>query len=250
MSEQIEFVATNDGSNTLYSKEYNQHYHNRQDGALNEALSKHVIPALNHHKSKKKIVILDICYGLGYNTLATLYYIKQNNLDVEVEVYSPELDTKLLHSLENFEYPEEFETFSSLVKSLSKEFTYKDSIITIELYNGDAREYLHSLIQRGIHFDIVYQDAFSSEVNHTLWTKEYFQDVSNLLKEDGIVTTYSIATPVRLSMYENGLEIYEILNEKNKKSTIALKQKDSDKYKYIDMELKKQRNPIAQSLKD
>ena len=33
-------VYTKDGSNTLFSKFYNQHYHNPDDGAINEALTK------------------------------------------------------------------------------------------------------------------------------------------------------------------------------------------------------------------
>ena len=75
-------VATKDGSNTLFSKLYNQHYHNPDDGAINEALSKHIIPAFTFHKDKRELNILDICFGIGYNTFSTIYYCLQNNLDV------------------------------------------------------------------------------------------------------------------------------------------------------------------------
>ena len=73
-------VPTKDGSNTLFSKLYNQHYHNPDDGAINEALSKHIIPAFTFHKQKKELNILDICFGIGYNTFSTIYYCLQNNL--------------------------------------------------------------------------------------------------------------------------------------------------------------------------
>jgi tRNA U34 5-methylaminomethyl-2-thiouridine-forming methyltransferase MnmC len=69
-------IETGDGSNTLFSKEYNEHYHSTKDGAINESLYKHIIPAITHHKDKKSLKILDICFGLGYNTLATLHYNK------------------------------------------------------------------------------------------------------------------------------------------------------------------------------
>ena len=46
-------VTTQDGSHTLYSEKYNQHFHNTEDGAINEALHKHTIPAFHFHKSKK-----------------------------------------------------------------------------------------------------------------------------------------------------------------------------------------------------
>jgi len=78
---------------------------------------------------------------------------------------------------------------------------------------------------------------------------EYFNDIYKLLKDEAIVTTYSIATPVRLSMYESGLNIYEIQGTNKRKSTIGLKNK-SDLYKYIDMDLKKQRNKEAKALRD
>ena len=243
-------VLTNDGSYTLYSELFNQHYHSCRDGALNESLQKHVIPALTYHNTKKQLFILDICFGLGYNTLATLYYIKQNNLDIEVFIYSPEFDTDLLEMLGSFTYPKEFDRFKDIIIALSRTKHYKDQKCKITIYNADARIYLKKLLLDGIKFDIVYQDAFSSDVNKSLWTKEYFADIVKLLKKDAIITTYSVATNVRLSMWENGLNIYEIVSN-NRKSTIALNKKEIDQnYKYIDMILKQQRNKVAKSLKD
>ncbi|MFW2582201.1 hypothetical protein ACN5OZ_11490, partial [Aliarcobacter butzleri] len=68
-------VTTLDGSNTLFSTKYNQHFHNTEDGAINEALSKHIIPTFFYHQNKKELNILDICFGIGYNTFSTIYYI-------------------------------------------------------------------------------------------------------------------------------------------------------------------------------
>ena len=252
----VEYVITNDGSNTLYSKEFDQNYHSQKEGALNESLSKHIIPSLTYHKDKKELNILDICFGLGYNTLATLYYIKKNKLDIKVNIFSPEFDKELLLSLKDFNYPEEFKEFEKIIKTISQELYYKDENITIEIFNGDAREYLKSLdntTKETKGFDIVYQDAFSSDVNRLLWTQEYFGQIKSLLNDDAIITTYSIATPIRLSIYNNNLTIYEYKPESSNRITIALNKKDIHKdmkYKYIDMELKQQRNKTARALKD
>lgn len=246
----IEFVPTNDGSNTLFSKEYNQHYHSCRDGALNESLIKHIIPALNYHQQKQKLVILDICFGLGYNTLATLYYLKKQKLQKQLHIYSPELDPALIKSLKEFVYPKELEEFKPIIEQISKELYYKDQNYTIEVINQDARKVLSDLNDQNITIDIVYQDPFSSDVNKTLWTVEYFDDIVKLLDSNAIVTTYSIATPVRLSMYESGLYIYETKTD-NRKSTLAFKTKQEiHPYKYIDMKLKKQRNQKAKALRD
>jgi tRNA U34 5-methylaminomethyl-2-thiouridine-forming methyltransferase MnmC len=95
----------------------------------------------------------------------------------------------------------------------------------------------------------VYQDAFSSDVNRELWSVEYFNDIFKVSNEDVIMTTYSVATPVRLSMYEAGFEIYEIKPLK-RKQTLAFKYKVSINAKYIDMEHKKRVNKEAYAIHD
>ena len=244
----FEPIQTNDGTHTLYSREFNQHYHNRKDGALNESLSKHIIPAFGYFEGKKKeLNILDICFGIGYNTLSTLYYIKKNNLDIKVNIYSPEFDLELIHALKDFKYPKEFEGFLPVIKILSKDLFYKDEKIMIEIFNGDAREYIKKLDN----IDIIYQDAFSSDVNKALWTVEYFHDIAALCSDDAIITTYSVATPVRLSIQRNGFSIYDYASEGTNRSTIALNKKEKDlRYKYVDMELKLHRNPEAKPIFD
>lgn len=238
-------VKTNDGSNTLYSSTYNQNFHDENTGALSEALSKHVIPAFTYHHKQHHYKILDICYGLGYNTLATLYYVLTEGLNVSLEIISPELDLELVQSLEHFEYPKEFEILQPIIQALSQTQHYNSDQFNITIGIGNAREFIQKLDE----VDIVYQDAFSSEVNQELWTKEYFDDIYQLCKDDTIITTYSIATPVRLSMYEAGFEIYEITPVK-KKQTIAFKTKQNVDAKYIDMELKKQNNKEAKAIYD
>jgi len=46
----IEKILTNDGTATLYSKEFDESYHSQKDGALRESLEKHIIPAFKFSK--------------------------------------------------------------------------------------------------------------------------------------------------------------------------------------------------------
>lgn len=238
-------VTTKDGSNTLFSTTYNQHYHNVDDGAIQEALYKHVIPALSFQTHKTHLSILDICFGLGYNTFATLYYIVSNKLPITVTIYSPELDSKLIDSLAEFTYPKEFKSIAPIIQSLIKNHVYQDEQFQIELFIGNAREYVKHLKN----IDVVYQDAFSSEVNHELWSVEYFKDIYQLCATDAVITTYAIATPIRLSMFEAGFEIYEHIPTK-RKITLGFKHKQEIIGKYVDMKLKQLRNPTAKALYD
>lgn len=69
---------TNDGSVGLYSAKYDDIYHSAT-GALTEAYEKFIYPIdwdiLLMHDN---INILDICYGVGYNTKSFLNFIYEN----------------------------------------------------------------------------------------------------------------------------------------------------------------------------
>jgi tRNA U34 5-methylaminomethyl-2-thiouridine-forming methyltransferase MnmC len=245
----LQIVKSNDGTNTAYSKEYDEHYHSINDGALNETLNKHIIPSFNHVKKyhdKNEINILDICFGLGYNSIATLYYYKKNNFNKKITIYSPELDLKLIQSLADFEYPKEFEEYTNIIKTLSQNLEYKNENIYIKIFNQDARAMIKN---SDINFDIIYQDAFSYKKNHTLWTKEYFEEIKEKCNKDIILTTYSQSTYVRMGLFENDFYIYENQTNNTRNGTLAFLKPQQD-LKFIDMIKKQQNNPDAKSLKD
>ncbi len=227
-------ALSEDGSYTAYSKEYGEHYHSTKDGALHESLLKHVIPALELKKGLVEINILDICFGLGFNTLATLYYAREQKIQSKINIYSPELDAQLIKSLLNFTYPSEFDALTPIINSLVEEGVYRDDFISIELFIGDARIYLKELMREDIKFDVIYQDAFSPSANPILWTKEYFKDIASLIKEDGIVTTYSIAFKTRLALYENAFHLYINSGDNFRDATLASKTKLVD-FEVVDM---------------
>ena len=239
-------TLSNDGSFTAYSKEYDEHYHSTKDGALNESLFKHVIPTFKIQQNKKEVNILDICFGLGFNTLSCIYYCKKNNLDIKLNIYSPELDSNLVNSLNDFTYPEEFLNLKHIVKSLVQKSIYKDDSISIELFIGDAREYIKKFNN---FFDIVYQDAFSPSTNPMLWTKQYFYDIKIAMKKDGILSSYSTALRTRLALYENDFNVYLNTGENFRNATIASFIK-LDSFKEVDMLHKISCNPDTKPLKD
>ena len=245
-SELHTMTLSEDGSYTAYSKEYEEHYHSTKDGALHESFVKHVLPAMQAKEKQDEIVILDICYGLGFNTLATLLYFKENNLTSKLRIYSPELDEDLVKSLQSFSYPKEFESFKEIIDDISEYGIYQDEQIYIEVYLGDAREYVKKFVHK---FDIVYQDAFSPSTNPMLWTKEYFKDIKRSIKDDGILTTYSISLATRLALYENDFNIYLNIGESYRDATVA-SLSCLENFKTVDMPHKIACNPDAKSLRD
>lgn len=241
LSPKQETVSTFDGSHTLYSEQYGEHYHSVRCGAFHESLHKHVKPAFSFQKDKRHIKILDICFGLGYNTLTTLYYLKETGLPCSVEIHAPELNRDLVRGLMDFRYPDELLVFRPILQTLCQEGRYQSEGIQIDIHFGDAREVVPKL---GGNFDVVYQDPFSPQKNPELWTLEYFQMLAEIMEPSGVLTTYSQASRVRMGLHQSGFFVYEYQSElaELKKGTIATF-KTIPEYEPIDMNLKKERNP-------
>ena len=95
---------TNDGSVGLFSPEADDIYHSTY-GALSEAYEKFVLPANLDvfFKTNNKIKVLDICYGIGYNSKSFLNFLfekkylkilkNKKNKNFFAKILSPHIDT-------------------------------------------------------------------------------------------------------------------------------------------------------------
>ena len=71
---------TEDGSIGLYSYADKDVYHSKF-GALTEAWEKFILPSGINNNSNKEIKVLDVCYGIGYNTKALIsFFINKNKI--------------------------------------------------------------------------------------------------------------------------------------------------------------------------
>ena len=75
-----EFYYTQDGSIGLYSYADDDVYHSKF-GALTEAWDKFIIPSNIDKKINQvnTIRVLDVCYGIGYNTKALMSFVINHN---------------------------------------------------------------------------------------------------------------------------------------------------------------------------
>ena len=82
----FEFYYTQDGSVGLYSYADDDVYHSKF-GALTEAWEKFVIPSELNKKlnQQEAIKVLDVCYGIGYNTKALMSYIINENKIIKIK---------------------------------------------------------------------------------------------------------------------------------------------------------------------
>ena len=75
MDDELLLYYTKDGSVGLYNSTISDVYHSAY-GAYSEACNKFINPAQisSYLNTNKKINVLDICYGIGYNTKSLLNY--------------------------------------------------------------------------------------------------------------------------------------------------------------------------------
>jgi len=243
----LKTTLSGDGSRTLYCDAVSEHYHSTKDGAFSEALYKHVLPAWQYRiMGRSEVTVLDICFGLGYNTLVLIWYLRGQGYQGRLQIFSPEYDLKLLASLADFPYPDALLGLSPIIQELAKNLVYQDANLTIEVIAAEARNWLAGFKDR---VDIVFQDPFSPVHNHNLWTREYFAELRRIAADDLLLTTYSTATAVRMGLFENGFYIYENRPAAKVRSA-TLAALTPLPLPEIDMVLKQQRNPLAASLQD
>ncbi len=190
----MEPVATQDKTFTFYNEKYQEHYHH-PFGAATEAIKKFVEPSLPHIKDKQKIVVYDVCFGLGYNAAALLDAIA--GTDKTVLVYGFEIDEEVLGQLKQLETP--FQSFHKILEAIEKG-EYKDKNVTIKMVIGDVRSTLKGIEKA----DVVFHDPFSVSKCPELWTPEFFALLYKNMNKGGMLTTYSCARKVRDAMRSAG----------------------------------------------
>ena len=225
MSE-LKEVLTKDGSITLRSNIFQENFHSLE-GALKETEIKFINPSDLKRFNDKSLNVLDICFGLGYNS-ASLFnnLIRQNSF---INWYALEIDKKPLDyfignkSFQKLWHPKVFKIF----KALSKNSKYKDQFFECDILWGDAREKIKN-IPANIKFDLIYLDGFSPQKCPQVWSVEFLSKVSQKLNPQGYLITYSCSAAIRRTLKDFGLNIFNIksnLISKNlwSNGTIAVK---------------------------
>ncbi|PLZ98691.1 hypothetical protein CEN50_10460 [Fischerella thermalis CCMEE 5268] len=211
MSESDNFTPelTADGSFTFFSQEFGEAFHSHY-GARQESFLKFVEPTQLALKAKYKpmLRLLDVCYGLGYNTAAALQTIWSVNPNCYVEVIGLEINTAVPQSaiahrlFENWDYE-----YTNILSQLAYEQKVQTNRLQATLLIGDARTTVQEVYGLGFQADAIFLDPFSPPQCPQLWTVEFIQQLTLCLQNDGILATYSCAAAVRTALLTAGLQI-------------------------------------------
>lgn len=204
------FVLTDDGSYSINSREINNKIEtlHTSTGAISEAFEKFIKPMKFDYSSD--IAILDICAGLGYNSSAAIDDFLKNssnsNLTIDmVEISAATLACGLLvpspikaHDITRKAI--ENELIKQNYAALELEKTEIPENIDINVYIEDARQTVQKLEDNS--YDAIFLDPFSQNMAPELFSVEFFNEFRRIIKDTGIVATYTSSAPVRAAFIE------------------------------------------------
>ena len=231
MSELIE-VLTKDGSFSLRSIFFQENFHSLL-GAFEETKIKFIAPSDLERFKGKSLSVLDICFGLGYNSASLLNeLIKQESY---LNLYALEIDKRPLeYALKNKYFNKLWAPkVKKILNSLYLNDSFDDQFLNCRILWGDAREQINN-IPDSTKFDLIYLDGFSPQKCPQVWTIEFLSKVTQKLNPQGYFITYSSSAAVRKTLRNLGLEIFTIKPSFNKKTfwsqgTVAIAKFDKNK---------------------
>ena len=199
---------TQDGSFTFFSTEFNEAFHSHY-GAKQESLLKFAIPTQLPILAETGFVrLLDICYGLGYNTAAALQTIWQVNPHCRVQVIGLELNPIVPQAAITDQLCDSWdEKYIKILTQIAFEHEIQMDYLQANLLIGDARSLILQVHKSGFQADAIFLDPFSPPQCPQLWTLEFIQKVSECLHENGLMATYSCAAAVRTALLTAGLAV-------------------------------------------
>lgn len=209
------FVLTDDGSYSINSKEINNKVEtlHTSTGAISESFEKFIKPMKFDYS--KDIAILDICAGLGYNSSAAIADFIKNSADSNLKVDMVEISkaTFACGILVPSPIPEhnitkkaiEDELVKQNYASLSLEECEIPENIDINVFIEDARQTVQNLEDNT--YDAIFLDPFSQNMAPELFSLEFFKEFRRIIKDNGIIATYTSSAPVRAAFIEAGFYI-------------------------------------------
>lgn len=209
------FVLTDDGSYSINSKEINNKVEtlHTSTGAISESFEKFIKPMKFDYS--KDIAILDICAGLGYNSSAAIADFIKNSTDSNLKVDMVEISkaTFACGILVPSPIPEhditkkaiEDELVKQNYASLSLEECEIPENIDINVFIEDARQTVQNFEDNT--YDAIFLDPFSQNMAPELFSLEFFKEFRRIIKDNGIIATYTSSAPVRAAFIEAGFYI-------------------------------------------
>ena len=197
-------IITADKTESYFNEAVGESYHSHK-GAVEEAWQKYVLPCkIKELAQKGSLKILDVCFGLGYNSAAAIDAALQENPFCLIEVVGLENDVAILQNIQEVHPP--LSCYPLYKKIISPAFTVAEKGMRVRVLLGDAREMVKTLQENT--FDAIFFDPFSPQSSPQMWQADFFKEIQRVMKPTAILATYSCARIARENMSKGGL-LYE-----------------------------------------
>lgn len=201
-------VLLEDGSITLWNETYRDYYHPKS-GAYRQAKELFIEKSDFRNRLKKGDVrILDIGFGMGYNTFHALE-VAQSLAQNRVYVKALDQDRMLLQHSQAM-VPNA--SHVALLDALFNTKTYDDVFCKVEFLNMEAR-YGITLLEES--FDVIFLDPFLESNNASLVTFDFFTMLRKHLKADGVLVASTSLQAVHDGLMLAGFDVCVANDEKS-----------------------------------
>ena len=127
----IKKIITADTSETYLNEQVGECYHSLK-GAAEEAMQKYAIPCKIKELAKTgSMRILDVCFGLGYNSAMAISVALEENPHCKIEVIGLEYDAEIISLIQEVNPPIAFYQFYKSLTPQQLEFAQGNVIVKI-----------------------------------------------------------------------------------------------------------------------
>ncbi|MFT5700507.1 MAG: radical SAM protein (TIGR01212 family) [Desulforhopalus sp.] len=198
-------IKTEDDSITFYNDTFKEHY-NTLAGARSEAEKKYIIPGdLANRLRNGQVQLLDIGFGLGYNSLLACDMAMRSGGQLEITALEMN-STVVAKAAQEIQEKDTYFDWNRCLTTLHKTGFWEEKGCKIQLLWGDAR---HTATKIDTRYDLIWLDAFSTQRNSELWTIDFFRNLQPLLEGNGALLTHCAAIPVRAGLIQAGFFLGE-----------------------------------------
>lgn len=207
----MSYIKTKDGSYTYISPVYGEAFHSRH-GAIQESQHVFVDQGFNYalQKDVDPLRIFEMGFGSGLNALLTILSYQGHLSSTEIIYDSiekhplPWSEAKGMKFCQNLRRESECKSIFQFIHQSGWNECYE--VIpgfSLRKIKGDLLEYDLQVNT----YDIIYYDAFAPSAQKELWSKECCQLLYDILKENGIITTYCAQGQFKRNLKSAGFEV-------------------------------------------
>jgi len=230
----VHIITTKDGSDTLYSEQFNEIYHSG-NGAIQESQHvfiqhglDYVINSLIEADStgdNLQVKIFEMGFGTGLNALLTMLEAEKRNVKIDyetIELYPVPVETiKALNYTQILGYEHCYGPYHTMhlmnwneTHTIAPNFTFKK-------IKGSLIDYQLSIAN----YQLIYFDAFAPEQQPELWTSDIMRKIYSILSPNGILVSYSSKSAFQKALKEVGFTVEKIPGPPGKREMVRAHKK-------------------------